>query len=519
VSGDPKFAQGALRVGDRVRQFAPRTDGGMAWAIFPDDRRFDAFAYYQDHIYGMQHPVVLGRLFVETGDGDFLTLARRAAAWEMATHSFGKRAKAEQIDPWCDDYFGIIATGFCALHQQTGRPEFLNYAREAAHQMWPVWPQSLGNGSHTAGDQMRTWDIWCYLAKHGGPQKYLDAVRVACQQALNYRQDADTVWKDFNTKDFAPWDVHEGSPPLNLLEGIAGLYEATRDPKILSCYLAVFDSAMKGYKRPYGILSRLPSSKAPKKDRPGWASPEISFELPRFFRIALRMAAICRNVPVGVGQHGFPLVASPSHEVRAAIRRDRPALDPAPPDVAAWERYLNTPTFVETTKPGRTIQLMPKDGQFTYVEDASDYQRWKDSVFCVELSPGAALGWETVYGASFGEQCIGLGPPGAKGSFTWRFQLPGVTAALLLKDTHVAWSGGDMVRLFTSQDGVEWKLQYEQKANSKATEWKADLAPELGESRLLFIKYEFESSRKDRFPFDRRGACLRRVEMSGAVGR
>lgn len=516
VSGDPRFAQGALKVGERVRRFAPRADGGMAWALFADGRRFDAFAYYQDHIYGMGHPVILGRLFSETGDGEFLTLARRAAAWQMATHSFGKWAKPEQVDPWCDDYFGIIVAGFCALHQQTGHADFLKHACEAARQMWPVWPQSLGNGSHTAGDQMRTWDIWCYLAKNGQPQKYLDAVRVACQQALNYRQDVDGVWKDFNTKKFAPWDVQEGSPPLNLLEGIASLYGATKDPTILACYLAVFDSAMKGFKREHGILSRLPSPTAPPKPRQTGVMPEMSFELPRFFRVALRMAAICRNVPLGVGQHGFPLISSPSSEVRAAMRRDRPSPEPAPPDIAAWETYLNTPTFTASVHRGHTVHLTSQAGRFAYVEDASNFQRWKDSVYSVSLSPGAALGWETVYGAAFGENCIGLGPSGAKGSFIWRFELSGVPSTLVLKDTHVPWSTGDVVRLFVSSDGAAWKLQYEDAGKGRAVDWvSADLASAMGGSQILYVKYEFEASTKPRFPHDRRGACLRRVELQG----
>lgn len=99
----------------------------------------------------------------------------------------------------------------------------------------------------------------------------------------------------------------------------------------------------------------------------------------------------------------------------------------------------------------------------------------------------------------------------------WKFQLPGPVETLTLKDVHVAWAGSDRVRLSTSTDGQRWTLRYDQDANSKATAWQAEIAKEQADSQTLFVRYEFEADHRERPPGDRRGVCIRRVELHGRL--
>lgn len=145
---------------------------------------------------------------------------------------------------------------------------------------------------------------------------------------------------------------------------------------------------------------------------------------------------------------------------------------------------------------------------FAYYDTFTDGERWKAEAFAV--SGNSAL-WSAAH-----PEHLGAFPYGAEGTVIYKFSFPRKVHQIVLSDIHTQWTPGDVVRLWTSPDGNNWTLRYDDhQLRYQKTYYHETLTADLAGSPTCYLKYYFRAGDASRKPDDNRGASLE--ELSVAV--
>lgn len=140
---------------------------------------------------------------------------------------------------------------------------------------------------------------------------------------------------------------------------------------------------------------------------------------------------------------------------------------------------------------------------FVYEDDYSNPEKWlhdrysfdgDTSLICLEYPGG-----------------LGAYPMGHNASFTYRFRFPAPIARATISDQHIQWSGGDVTRMWTSVDGVNWMLRYTGPFGTNEYEGTLTDGGIKGATEL-HIKYSFVAG-GSRSMLDNRGSRLNRFRL------
>ena len=138
---------------------------------------------------------------------------------------------------------------------------------------------------------------------------------------------------------------------------------------------------------------------------------------------------------------------------------------------------------------------------FVYYDDYETNVQWeKDRM----SSEGTSSLWNAEYAGR-----LGAFPLGQEGGFAYKFDLPRPIDTVTLSDIHTQWGPGDVVKMWTSFDGQQWTLRYDNR-NVRYTEdyYYRFFDDEFDGATTIYIKYFFHAGDRTRTGNDNRGASL-----------
>ncbi len=144
---------------------------------------------------------------------------------------------------------------------------------------------------------------------------------------------------------------------------------------------------------------------------------------------------------------------------------------------------------------------------FFYTDDYQSKQKWEQDRKQLE---GESPLWNGEH-----PERIGAFPAGKGGSFVYQFEFPKPIEHVTISDKHTQWGFGDITRMWTSTDGENWTLGYDN-WNVRYTKdvYYQFFDDEFDGQTVLFIKYYFYAGDKARKGNDNRGASLEEFSLA-----
>jgi hypothetical protein len=151
---------------------------------------------------------------------------------------------------------------------------------------------------------------------------------------------------------------------------------------------------------------------------------------------------------------------------------------------------------------------------FSYVQDYSDKDAWREDVFQLEDTGGGKEGQWSGDGGR-----VGAAPPNTSLTLIYLFRFPAGIETLDIEHELTAWNhgAGDEAKMFTSFDGKKWTQQYEMLESWKHLKFKKSYGGEFISKHLFFLKFYFFQGAPDRKPDDCRGACIGYLAVTGTM--
>ncbi|MCP4400618.1 MAG: glycosyltransferase family 39 protein [bacterium] len=110
---------------------------------------------------------------------------------------------------------------------------------------------------------------------------------------------------------------------------------------------------------------------------------------------------------------------------------------------------------------------------------------------------------------------LGAFPHGASGSFVYEFHFSEQIAEMTVSDIHTQWERGDRIKMWTSIDGEQWNLQYDNKdVHYTEDRFYHFFTTEFYGRQTVFIKYDFKAGDKNRDAADNSGASLHQFSLA-----
>lgn len=239
-SSDPRFIQAIRTVCDAYLRYARLENGRLCNNTYPDGRRH--FANGEDYrCYDMLPAQAMAVAYDATGDRKYAVAARDALK------PFMERGQWRE---WFDDPFGIPMNGTLAVYLLTGQPEMLEATRQGAEFWFDKWVNALQHGGWCAGDDPRTWPIYCYLGIRDKKQEYIQTAKkhflyvMKCQAFGGH-------WVEQYHFQYRPYPGFE-YPPFNAMNGAGTIYGFTRDRDVLTRLAALYDDWNAFFRCRYG---------------------------------------------------------------------------------------------------------------------------------------------------------------------------------------------------------------------------------------------------------------------------
>ena len=138
---------------------------------------------------------------------------------------------------------------------------------------------------------------------------------------------------------------------------------------------------------------------------------------------------------------------------------------------------------------------------FSYHDDYETKDKWEQDRQDLE---GNTPLWNGNYPGQ-----LGAFPYGTSASFVYKFEFPKPVKDVTLSDIHTQWGFGDVVKMWTSPDGQQWILRYDNWNVRYTKDYYYQYFPaEFDGQTTLFIKYFFKAGDQNRPADDNCGASL-----------
>jgi hypothetical protein len=293
-TGDPQFSQALRALADGMLKYG-REESGRLDGLSASGKR--VFPNGQDYRCYDGGPIeAMGTAYEVTGD------ARYADAAVGALKAFMER---RQWAEWFDDPFGIPMNGMLAAYWATGRGEFLDAAREGAGYWFDRWVNTLQHASFCAGDDPRTWSIYCYLGALDGKPEYIETAKLQSLYRMKIQGFGGHWAETYDSRFRLQVSGEPVYPQMNAMNGLGTLYQFTRDPDVLLRLNAVYEDWDAFYRRPCGYM--CDADERPDDQKYG------NTNTARVMGCVLRTVAAIEGVPVAPQSHTSS-PASPGEE-------------------------------------------------------------------------------------------------------------------------------------------------------------------------------------------------------------
>ncbi len=147
---------------------------------------------------------------------------------------------------------------------------------------------------------------------------------------------------------------------------------------------------------------------------------------------------------------------------------------------------------------------------FSYYTAFRDEQ-WKTDAFRVE---GTSPLWTPAH-----PDRIGAFPAESDGTVIYKFSFPQPVRTVTISDVHSQWEPGDIVRLWISENGTDWTMQYDDDIRYKKTYYHNKIEYRPNGISALYVKYYFYAGDQSRANDDNRGASLEQFSLAAAFAR
>ena len=150
-------------------------------------------------------------------------------------------------------------------------------------------------------------------------------------------------------------------------------------------------------------------------------------------------------------------------------------------------------------------KLARQAADFSYYTAFRDEQ-WKTEALRTE---GTSPLWTPLH-----PERIGAFPAGADGTVIYEFLFPHPVRTVTISDVHSQWEPGDIVRLWISENGKDWTLQYDDDVRYKKTYYHNTFEYSPNGISKLYVKYYFYAGDRARANDDNRGASLEQFSLA-----
>ena len=96
----------------------------------------------------------------------------------------------------------------------------------------------------------------------------------------------------------------------------------------------------------------------------------------------------------------------------------------------------------------------------------------------------------------------------------YEFLFPHPVRTVTISDVHSQWEPGDIVRLWISENGKDWTLQYDDDVRYKKTYYHNTFEYSPNGISKLYVKYYFYAGDRARANDDNRGASLEQFSLA-----
>ena len=292
LTGDPRYLDAAVGIGEAILALAPRLgSGSRAASAFPPDYIPNTYrsatgdpvapdSAYELHIRWFASPGALIHLYSETGRTDFKDAAIASALsyvdHDTILHYWGEDYRLapfsfeptwydwDRIDPAFDDYFGYGIGGrrgpyaVLDIYERTKDARLLPFLDASMGFMASVWEEGIHRGGYTFADDARSWQAYYdrYVADPVRYTAYKELLLLNARNVFRSSQYSNGAWIDAR---FRLWDPSfpddRASCPRNLLAALTWAYLVDdRDPQWRAMIASVFETTVEEYKRDYGYL-------------------------------------------------------------------------------------------------------------------------------------------------------------------------------------------------------------------------------------------------------------------------
>ena len=151
---------------------------------------------------------------------------------------------------------------------------------------------------------------------------------------------------------------------------------------------------------------------------------------------------------------------------------------------------------------------------FSYVQDYSDQDAWREDVFELEDADGDKEGQWSGDGGR-----VGAAPPKTSLTLIYLFKFPAGIETLEIEHELTAWNhgAGDEAKMSTSFDGKDWTQQYEMVESWKHLKSNQSYGGEFIGKHLFFMQLYFFQGDPGRQADDCRGACIGYLSVTGTM--
>ncbi len=144
---------------------------------------------------------------------------------------------------------------------------------------------------------------------------------------------------------------------------------------------------------------------------------------------------------------------------------------------------------------------------FSYFDDYESPEMWEQDRG--NLEGGSPL-WNTQYPGR-----IGAFPVGESGTFIYKFTFPTPIEHVTLSDVHTQWGFGDVTKMWTSTDGQNWTLRYDNwNVHFRQDYFYQFFQDEFDGHTVLYVRYFFHAGDPGRSRNDNRGASLEEFSLA-----
>jgi len=144
---------------------------------------------------------------------------------------------------------------------------------------------------------------------------------------------------------------------------------------------------------------------------------------------------------------------------------------------------------------------------FSYYTSFRDEQ-WKTGTFRIE---GNSPLWTAAHPGR-----IGAFPTGADGTVIYKFSFQSPVQNVTISDVHSQWESGDVVRMWISENGTDWILQYDDDIHYKKAYYHNTVQYSPPGISTLYVKYYFYAGDPARAKNDNRGASLEQFSFAAS---